>query len=85
MKVLRKPQYTPGTQGDNLREFIRNELERVNNATESGWTHEVLEKLTQEPTRKRVGMKVYADGSLWNPGSGEGVYVLTSSGWQKLG
>lgn len=82
---MRKTAYTPGTQGGNLTRFLREELERANNATESAWTHETLEKLTQEPTRKRVGMMVYADGSLWNPGSGEGVYILLSSGWQKLG
>lgn len=82
---MRKTAYTPGTQGSDITRFLREELERANNATESTWTHETLEKLTQEPTRKRVGMMVYADGSLWNPGSGEGVYILLSSGWQKLG
>lgn len=85
MSDLRKTQYAPGTQGADLTTFARNEIERINNALESGWAHELLEKLTQEPTRKRVGMMVYADGSLWNPGGGEGIYTLTSTGWQKLG
>ena len=33
------------------------------------------------PLRPRIGMLVYADGTTWNPGSGEGLYVYKSGGW----
>ena len=36
------------------------------------------------PLRPRVGDVVYADGSDWDPGSGEGLYVYTSGGWVAL-
>ncbi len=37
------------------------------------------------PTRPRPGMLVYADGTSWNPGAGEGVYVLKlNNTWSKL-
>jgi hypothetical protein len=31
-----------------------------------------------------LGMIAYANGTTWNPGGGEGLYVYTSSGWTKL-
>jgi hypothetical protein len=38
-----------------------------------------------EPTKRLPGLIVYADGTEWNPGSGEGVYVWTIAGaWAKL-
>ena len=38
-----------------------------------------------EPTKKRAGDVRYADGSDWNPGSGEGLYLYLSTGaWSKL-
>jgi len=37
------------------------------------------------PSKPRAGDVRYADGSDWNPGSGEGVYVNLSTGaWSKL-
>jgi hypothetical protein len=36
-----------------------------------------------EPTRPEIGTLVYADGTDWNPGAGEGLYQYTSTGWQK--
>jgi len=36
------------------------------------------------PDRVWDGRAVLADGSDWNPGSGEGVYVYYNSTWNKL-
>lgn len=37
------------------------------------------------PERPRTGTIVYADGTDWNPGSGEGLYVYDSGGnWVAL-
>ena len=33
------------------------------------------------PPKPRVGQLAYADGTDWNPGSGEGLYVYKSTGW----
>ena len=36
-------------------------------------------------TKPRAGDVRYADGSNWNPGSGEGLYIYLSTGaWSKL-
>lgn len=43
-----------------------------------------LRVLNAEPKKPRKGIIVYADGTNWNPGSGEGVYVY-KSGWVLLG
>ena len=43
-----------------------------------------LEVLNSEPTKLRNGLVVYADGTNWNPGSGEGVYAYEAGSWVKL-
>lgn len=44
-----------------------------------------LRPLHAEPPKPRAGMIVYADGTDWNPGSGEGVYSYSLAGtWVKL-
>jgi len=42
-------------------------------------------KLHVEPVKPRDGMVVYADGSDWNPGTGEGIYTYYGAAWHKLG
>lgn len=40
---------------------------------------------TSPPLRPRTGMIAYADGTVWNPGAGEGHYEYRSDGlWHKL-
>ena len=43
-----------------------------------------LLELHVEPDRPRDGMVVYADGTNWNPGSGEGFYGRQNGAWVKL-
>ncbi len=38
----------------------------------------------QAPTRPREGMIVYADGTDWNPGSGEGPYYYDGGSWRTM-
>ena len=38
-----------------------------------------------EPTRPRAGDVVLADGSDWDPGSGQGYYGYYAGAWHKLG
>lgn len=45
-----------------------------------------LQVLFVAPAKPRQGMVVFADGTHWNPGSGEGVYVFKSDlAWHLLG
>ena len=46
-----------------------------------------LEKQTSEPISSvvRDGMIVYADGTSWDPGSGEGIYAYYGAAWNFLG
>ena len=37
-----------------------------------------------EPEKKRNGQIVYADGTKWNPGSGEGFYGYSNGAWRKF-
>ena len=41
--------------------------------------------LAVEPPKPRDGMITVANGTNWNPGSGEGKYVYKSTGWVLLG
>lgn len=43
-----------------------------------------LEVLTAEPAQPFDGMIVYADGSNWDPGSGDGYYGYQTGAWVKL-
>lgn len=38
-----------------------------------------LIKVYEEPDKPRDGHYVYADGTVWNPGSGKGIYVYDGS------
>lgn len=37
------------------------------------------------PKKLRDGLTVKADGVVWNPGSGAGVYTYYAGAWNKLG
>lgn len=58
---------------DELRSIERSQLDDII-ALETRPTH-------VEPTRPRTGMIAYADGSDWNPGSGQGPYHYTGTNW----
>lgn len=62
--------------------WLAGELRRISNAFSSDSVQ--LEARNAEPTRYRDGMIVYADGTNWNPGSGEGIYARYGGAWNKL-
>lgn len=78
----------PSEGGSALSEFIngylRQELEAIAQTIPAPDFLQ-LTKLTVEPTKPRDGLTVYADGTEWDPGSGEGVYTYYGSAWHKLG
>lgn len=69
---------------ENLAAFLRDELPRISQAIDAPVEARQWKVLYAEPTKYSAGMVVYADGTTWNPGSGEGLYVRTSSAWVKL-
>ncbi len=44
-----------------------------------------LEQLNAAPDKPQNGMIAWADGTNWNPGSGEGIYAYHGSAWNLLG
>ncbi len=62
--------------------YLAREFNKISNIVNADLR---LERLHVEPARPRDGMVVYADGSDWNPGSGEGYYGYYGSAWNFLG
>lgn len=80
--------YTPSPQplsANLLKEYLRQELVRIADALASLQDGH-MEASAEAPPRPRPGDIRYADGSHWNPGSGEGLYMFKSdSAWHLLG
>lgn len=72
----------PPTNADDLPEYLARELRRISLTLES-LASGFLPKTHVEPAKPRNGMLRYADGTDWDPGSGEGAYLYTTS-WIKL-
>lgn len=71
------PKYNAGpVKGATLQELteaVKKELDEVSNASEYAEVV-ILPILHVAPEKFEAGMLVYADGTDWDPGSGEGVY-----------
>lgn len=80
------PDPVPADLPDSARRYLDSELHRIAALLQLllGGMH--LDPLYAAPAKPRAGDIVYADGTRWNPGSGEGFYYLNSSGvWKLLG
>lgn len=66
-----------------LREYLGREFANVSTAFE-GVENVELAELAEEPARPRDGMLKYADGTNWDPGSGEGFYGYRAGAWRAL-
>ena len=72
---------------DDIKELVvvlKNELEAIGNAFNRPLILH-LDVAHAEPAKPRDGMVVLADGTDWNPGSGEGYYGYYGASWKKLG
>ncbi len=80
--------YEPGPlplNQEDLGVYVVTELKRLAN-TILNQSHLRVERIHVEPERPRGGDIVYADGTNWDPGSGEGIYFFdeTTQAWIKL-
>lgn len=64
--------------------WVAEELQRIGDAFSKGTAREV-EFLNVAPAKPREGMLYGADGTNWDPGSGQGVYSYYGGAWHKLG
>ena len=82
------PKYVPNpvpSNPDDLPRYIFQELTKLQGALQENPTT-FVEVKNVAPARIKQGDIVYADGSNFNPGSGEGVYFRNAAGsWVKLG
>jgi hypothetical protein len=85
--VAQAPRYNPNPVPDNtedLPKYIFDELLRLQGSLEEN-PISYIEVKNAAPDRIKQGDIVYADGSNWNPGSGEGIYFRNAAGsWVKL-
>jgi hypothetical protein len=79
------PAAIPNDTAPALKAWLADELRRIS-ADQLSHTPTVLQMQPQgvEPARPRNGMLVYADGTAWDPGSGEGFYGYEAGAWVKL-
>ena len=82
--------YEPGPlpeEAEDLGMYVVTELKRLGNTLFNQATFR-LERMHVEPSRPREGDMRYADGTDWNPGSGEGSYYYkkgSPGSWVLLG
>ena len=85
--MAQAPRYNPNPVPDNtedLPKYIFDELLRLQGSLEEN-PISYIEVKNAAPDRIKQGDIVYADGSNWNPGSGEGIYFRNAAGsWVKL-
>lgn len=66
--------------------LVYRELQKIGTALQGPEPQFVgLAKLEAAPAKPFDGMTVYADGTVWNPGGGEGVYTWYAAAWNRLG
>lgn len=78
--------YVPGNvpnEERGLRRWIADELRRVASALAEQESIQLSPRGTA-PARPRPGMMACADGALWDPGSGAGIYEFRGGTWQKI-
>lgn len=79
--------YQPGPVPDDakqLQPFLRDQLEQMAGSLNT-LADGQLDASTAAPSKPRSGMIRYADGTDWNPGSGEGFYGYYGGAWHFLG
>jgi hypothetical protein len=69
---------------EDLPAYLREEFSRMS-AVITNLADGHYDESNTVPSKPRAGDVRYADGTNWNPGSGEGIYLYLSTGaWSKL-
>lgn len=68
---------------EDMRRWVTDELQRLGQESAETTALE-LRPIFAAPVRPREGMIVYADGTQWDPGSGEGSYEYVNGVWRRL-
>jgi hypothetical protein len=67
-----------------LQRYLREELAKLKAAIDA--VADGFDPVTYAaPAKPRQGMRRYADGTSWNPGSGAGLYRFDGAAWVFLG
>ena len=78
-----EPGASPGS-GEDILGYLAQELRNI--AAAFTEVEEILlVELNVEPDKPRDGMVVLADGTNWNPGSGQGMYGRIGGAWVQIG
>lgn len=80
--------YKPGNISTNLETFplqLQEELGRISAVLQVILASLPLDERNAAPNKIWDGMLVRADGTNWDPGSGQGVYCYYNSAWNFLG
>lgn len=78
------PEPVPQTAGSaELQEYLMRELSRISAAMEVA-DAVTLPNTTMPPSRPEEGTIIYADGTTFDPGAGEGLYVFKNGNWVSL-
>lgn len=79
--------YAPGIPPEDaaeMRRFLLEELQKLSGAI-SALAAGHIDKTYAAPSKPRDGDIRLADGTSWNPGSGQGVYCYYGAAWHFLG
>jgi len=78
--------YEPGPLPENVEDlggYVVSELKRLGDILLNQSLIRI-DRIHTEPSKPRTGDIRYADGTDWNPGSGEGVYFYNGTSWVNL-
>lgn len=78
MTYRRKPYTAP------IEQYVEREFEQVEQEF-ALFNFVRFKELHEVPAKLFDGLTVFADGTDWNPGSGQGIYTYYNVAWHKLG
>ena len=76
------PAEPPAQTSPEVRQYLDQELKRIADMINQDTIFS--EPLNAAPAKPENGIIAYADGTDWNPGSGEGFYGYENGAWVKL-
>jgi hypothetical protein len=84
MRIAFKPPTNLGTVSAAIA-WAQDQFDYLQRYLNTGADDVILKPLGREPERIREGMTVLANGTDWDPGSGQGIYSYYAGAWHKLG